>query len=139
MECDVPEVTEVGRKIHAVLAQDDDLAIPHYARCTEFIHYILARPVDFRRPVAIDLFEKFLVLRKDKYPRATFAHQLDQTIGVGWIAQTGENASAKRGPSQPTSRSKREFIDGLRDCPNSLISIKTVSQALKGEFEGNSA
>jgi hypothetical protein len=75
----------------------------HYARCTEFIHYILARPVDFRRPVAIDLFEKFLVLRKDKYPRATFAHQLDQTIGVGWIAQTGENASAKRGPSQALS------------------------------------
>jgi hypothetical protein len=45
----------------------------------------------------------------------------------GGLPQTGENASAKRGPSQPTSSSKRKFIDELRDCPDSLILIKTVT------------
>ena len=38
------------------------------------------------------------------------------------------------GPLSPLLAQKQKFIDGLRDCPNSLISIKTVSQAPKGRI-----
>jgi hypothetical protein len=38
------------------------------------------------------------------------------------------------GPLSPLLAQKRKFIDGLLDCPNSLISIKTVSQASKGRI-----
>jgi hypothetical protein len=48
-------------------------------------------------------------------------------------AYIGDDTSFQEA-SANSSSSKRKFIDGLRDCPNSVISIKTVSQTPKGRI-----